>query len=215
MSTITASATSAGSTASAAQSAAVFSASDAMKSLSSAIASASAAIASESAIVSGGGLSLPSWMKWLGLIAAIMSGVLIGSSFVLKKKGLLAAQKKYNVAAGESYAYLKSPMWWSGMTIMILGEVLNLIAYAVTSAVLVTPLGALSVVVSVYTTRGSSFDFYLPYYTRADLCYTVVHLPQGEADSFRQDRLLFVHRRIHHHCSQCAFPTCCRSDQRI
>lgn len=31
---------------------------------------------------------------------------------------------------------------------MILGEILNLVAYAVTSAVLVTPLGALSVVVS-------------------------------------------------------------------
>lgn len=32
---------------------------------------------------------------------------------------------------------------------MILGEILNLVAYAVTSAVLVTPLGALSVVVSI------------------------------------------------------------------
>lgn len=86
-------------------------------------------------------------MKGLGIGLAVGSGVLIGASFVFKKKGLLAAQRKYQVQAGESYAYLKSPMWWTGMTMMILGEVLNLIAYAVTSAVLVTPLGALSVVV--------------------------------------------------------------------
>lgn len=37
---------------------------------------------------------------------AISSGLLIGSSFVLKKKGLLASQK--GQAAGEGVAYLKS-----------------------------------------------------------------------------------------------------------
>lgn len=123
------------------------SASEAMKSISSTIASASAALSAESKIAAGS-LALPSFMKDLGIALAVGSGVLIGSSFVFKKKGLLAAQKKYNTEAGESLAYLKSPMWWCGMTLMIVGEVLNLVAYAVTSAVLVTPLGALSVVVS-------------------------------------------------------------------
>lgn len=100
--------------AAASQSAAAISASEAMKTLSSAIASASKALDHEKAIAAGGGLSLPSWMKWLGLCFAVGSGFLIGASFVFKKKGLLAAQKKYQVAAGESYAYLKSPMWWTG-----------------------------------------------------------------------------------------------------
>lgn len=72
----------------------------------------------------------------------------IGSSFVFKKKGLLAAQRKYETTAGESHAYLKSPLWWTGMTIMILGEVLNFVAYMFADAVLVTPMGALSVVIS-------------------------------------------------------------------
>lgn len=122
------------------------SASEAMKSISSVISSASAALQSESQIAAGG-FSLPSWMKWLGLALAVGSGFLIGASFVFKKRGLLAAQRKYQTQAGESYAYLKNPLWWTGMTMMILGEVLNLVAYAVSSAVLVTPLGALSVVV--------------------------------------------------------------------
>ncbi|PWN33794.1 DUF803-domain-containing protein, partial [Meira miltonrushii] len=123
------------------------SASEAMKSISSSIASASAALSSESKIAAGN-LALPSFMKDLGIALAVGSGVLIGASFVFKKKGLIASQKKYNTQAGESMQYLKSPMWWTGMIMMILGEILNLIAYAVTSAVLVTPLGALSVVIS-------------------------------------------------------------------
>ncbi|KAI8382290.1 magnesium transporter NIPA-domain-containing protein [Blakeslea trispora] len=39
-------------------------------------------------------------------------------------------------------------MWWTGMIMMIVGELCNFIAYAFTQAILVTPLGALSVVIS-------------------------------------------------------------------
>ncbi|CAO3698094.1 unnamed protein product [Rhizopus stolonifer] len=39
-------------------------------------------------------------------------------------------------------------MWWTGMILMIVGELCNFIAYAFTPAILVTPLGALSVVIS-------------------------------------------------------------------
>ena len=42
----------------------------------------------------------------VGVCLAIGSGVLIGSSFVFKKKGLLSSQKGH--AAGEGVAYLKS-----------------------------------------------------------------------------------------------------------
>jgi hypothetical protein len=40
------------------------------------------------------------------VILAVVSGLLIGSSFVFKKKGLLASQKGHT--AGEGVAYLKS-----------------------------------------------------------------------------------------------------------
>ncbi|PWN42601.1 DUF803-domain-containing protein [Ceraceosorus guamensis] len=122
------------------------SASAAMSSLSAAMASASKALSSESAIASGSGSNPPAF-QYVGIALAVGSGLFIGSSFVLKKKGLLASQKLHGQKAGEGHAYLKSWMWWSGMILMILGEILNVVAYAVSSAVLVTPLGALSVVI--------------------------------------------------------------------
>jgi len=90
----------------------------------------------------------PSFYKVIGIILAICSGLFIGVSFVLKKKGLLKANKKYNQEAGEGYGYLKNAWWWTGMTLMILGEICNFVAYAFVDAILVTPLGALSVVVT-------------------------------------------------------------------
>ncbi|OBZ66028.1 putative magnesium transporter NIPA3 [Grifola frondosa] len=90
--------------------------------------------------------SQPPQYRAVGVVLAIGSGVLIGSSFVFKKKGLLNSQKGH--AAGEGVAYLKSPMWWTGMIIMILGEICNFVAYAFVEAIIVTPMGALSVVIS-------------------------------------------------------------------
>ncbi|RDB15591.1 putative magnesium transporter NIPA4 [Hypsizygus marmoreus] len=84
-------------------------------------------------------------LKVVGIILAVVSGLLIGSSFVFKKKGLLRSQA--GGPAGEGVAYLKSPLWWLGMTMMILGEICNFAAYAFVEAIVVTPLGALSVVI--------------------------------------------------------------------
>lgn len=89
----------------------------------------------------------PASYKIIGLVLAIASGVFIGTSFVIKKHGLLQANKKYNEEAGEGYGYLKNAWWWLGMTLMIVGEICNLVAYAFTDAILVTPMGALSVVI--------------------------------------------------------------------
>lgn len=90
----------------------------------------------------------PPIYKVVGICLAVASGLFIGVSFVIKKIGLLKANAKYNEEAGEGYGYLKNAWWWSGMTLMILGEICNFVAYAFTDAILVTPLGALSVVVT-------------------------------------------------------------------
>lgn len=90
----------------------------------------------------------PTSYKIVGLCLAIASGLFIGVSFVLKKIGLLRANEKYQEEAGEGYGYLRNVMWWTGMTLMIIGEVCNFVAYAFTDAILVTPLGALSVVIT-------------------------------------------------------------------
>ncbi|KAK4153013.1 magnesium transporter NIPA-domain-containing protein [Chaetomidium leptoderma] len=107
--------------------------------------------ANELYIRSGGGpapVDRPPAFKAIGIGLAVGSGAFIGTSFVLKKVGLLRANEKYNEVAGEGYGYLKNFYWWAGMTLMILGEGLNFAAYAFTDAILVTPLGALSVVIA-------------------------------------------------------------------
>lgn len=90
----------------------------------------------------------PPVYKAVGISLAIASGVFIGTSFVVKKIGLLKANTKYQEEAGEGYGYLKNLWWWTGMILMIIGEICNFAAYAFVDAILVTPLGALSVVIT-------------------------------------------------------------------
>ncbi|KAG8818352.1 hypothetical protein FRC17_010869 [Serendipita sp. 399] len=52
-----------------------------------------------------------------------------------------------DIHAGEGVAYLKDVVWWTGMIMMIAGEIMNFGAYAFVEAIVVTPLGALSVVI--------------------------------------------------------------------
>ncbi|XP_078161464.1 putative magnesium transporter NIPA6 isoform X1 [Carex rostrata] len=84
----------------------------------------------------------------VGLSLAMVSGAFIGASFILKKKGLRRAGKSGTRAGVGGYTYLLEPLWWAGMITMLLGEVANFVAYVFAPAVLVTPLGALSIIVS-------------------------------------------------------------------
>ncbi|XP_044469446.1 probable magnesium transporter NIPA6 [Mangifera indica] len=84
-----------------------------------------------------------------GFVLALMSSGFIGASFIIKKKGLRRAAAASGVRAGVGgFSYLLEPLWWLGMITMIVGEVANFVAYAFAPAVLVTPLGALSIIVS-------------------------------------------------------------------
>ncbi|KAM3204680.1 putative magnesium transporter NIPA6 [Capsicum annuum] len=83
-----------------------------------------------------------------GLILAISSSLFIGTSFILKKKGLKRAAAAGTRAGVGGYAYLLEPLWWTGMITMIVGEVANFVAYIYAPAVLVTPLGVLSIIIS-------------------------------------------------------------------
>ncbi|XP_062231872.1 probable magnesium transporter NIPA3 isoform X3 [Phragmites australis] len=84
-----------------------------------------------------------------GIVLALLSSGFIGASFIIKKKGLRRAAVASGVRAGVGgYSYLMEPLWWVGMITMIVGEVANFVAYAFAPAVLVTPLGALSIIVS-------------------------------------------------------------------
>lgn len=83
--------------------------------------------------------------KYIGLILALASAFLIGSSFILTKKGLMASRTYGN---GDGFNYLNNQLWWTGMILMVAGELANFAAYSFAPAILVTPLGAISVLVS-------------------------------------------------------------------
>ncbi|CAG8613356.1 6539_t:CDS:2, partial [Scutellospora calospora] len=75
--------------------------------------------------------------KYVGLGLAVSSSLLIGTSFIITKKG----------PSSEDHSYLTNPIWWAGMSTMVIGELLNFAAYSFAPAILVTPLGALSVLI--------------------------------------------------------------------
>ncbi|XP_021183589.3 magnesium transporter NIPA2 [Helicoverpa armigera] len=85
----------------------------------------------------------------IGLSLAVSSSVFIGASFIIKKVALKKLQASGNVrASAGGFAYLKQWLWWLGLLTMGIGEAANLLAYAFAPAALVTPLGALSVLVA-------------------------------------------------------------------
>ncbi|XP_023542962.1 probable magnesium transporter NIPA4 [Cucurbita pepo subsp. pepo] len=96
----------------------------------------------------------PSWHEGIssdntkGLILALSSSFFIGGSFIVKKKGLKKAGASGIRAGAGGFTYLYEPLWWLGMITMIVGEIANFVAYAFAPALLVTPLGALSIIIS-------------------------------------------------------------------
>ncbi|AWO99574.1 putative magnesium transporter NIPA2-like [Scophthalmus maximus] len=90
-----------------------------------------------------------SYNLWLGLTLALLSAFLIGASVILKKKALLRLADAGHARAGDGgHGYLKDCLWWGGLLTMGVGEVCNFVAYMFAPATLVTPLGALSVLIS-------------------------------------------------------------------
>ncbi|XP_073270179.1 probable magnesium transporter NIPA4 [Primulina huaijiensis] len=83
-----------------------------------------------------------------GLVLGLSSSFFIGASFIVKKKGLKKAGASGVRAGVGGYSYLYEPLWWTGMITMIVGEIANFAAYAFAPAILVTPLGALSIIIS-------------------------------------------------------------------
>lgn len=92
--------------------------------------------------------------EYIGVLLAVCSSVAIGSSYVTTKIGLRDASERHGFK-GDGHEYLRNPTWWMGMVMLVLGEVFNFAAYAFAPAVLVTPLGALSVLMG--TVLGAYF----------------------------------------------------------
>ena len=57
------------------------------------------------------------------------------------------ARSSVSRAGSGGYAYLREWLWWVGLLTMVVGEAANFTAYGFAPAFVVTPLGALSVLV--------------------------------------------------------------------
>ncbi|KAF8872421.1 magnesium transporter NIPA-domain-containing protein [Infundibulicybe gibba] len=82
--------------------------------------------------------------KYIGLALAVSSSLAIGTSFIITKKGLNDAAKRnaYGDSASDNLSYLRNPIWWAGISTFA-----NFAAYTFAPPILVTPLGALSVLI--------------------------------------------------------------------
>jgi hypothetical protein len=79
-------------------------------------------------------------LKFVGVLIACVGNALIGVSFPVMK---LAHNRN-----SESLPYFKLRLWWLANLLMVLGEIGNLAAYTLARPALISPLGAVSVVVN-------------------------------------------------------------------
>ncbi|KAJ7037310.1 DUF803-domain-containing protein [Mycena alexandri] len=84
--------------------------------------------------------------KYIGLAMAIVGSFAIGTSSVITKMGLTASAD--GTASTENMAFLRNSIWWAGMGALVVGEIANFGAYTFAPPIMVTPLGALSVIVA-------------------------------------------------------------------
>ncbi|EJD47273.1 DUF803-domain-containing protein [Auricularia subglabra TFB-10046 SS5] len=85
--------------------------------------------------------------KYIGMLLAVVASFGIGASSIVSKIGLNdAAQKSTSGRASDGFGYLTNSIWWAGSVLMVIGEVANFAAYTFAPPILVTPLGALSVI---------------------------------------------------------------------
>ncbi|KAJ8917685.1 hypothetical protein NQ315_005132 [Exocentrus adspersus] len=124
---------------------------------------------------------------YVGLSLALSSSVFIGSSFIIKKLSLMRLSLKGSLRAGAGgFGYLKDWMWWLGFLTMAIGELANFGAYAFAPASLVTPLGALSVLVSaILASKFLKENLNIPGKLGCVLCIVgstvmVIHAPKEE-----------------------------------
>ena len=81
--------------------------------------------------------------RYIGLALAMSSSLAIGMSFIITKKGLMDTSRT-GADNCTGYRYRQNPIWWAGIAMMAVGEVANFAAYTFASAILVTPLGAVT-----------------------------------------------------------------------
>ena len=84
-------------------------------------------------------------MLWIGITCSGVGNILNSISYQFQL--CVHANNTNNVA------YIMCPMWWAGLVCMIAGEIGNLAAYGMAPVLLVSPLGAVSMISNAVLSR--------------------------------------------------------------
>lgn len=93
-------------------------------------------------------------------------------------------------AGAGGFGYLKEPVWWAGLLSMVVGELANFAAYAFAPAILVTPLGALSIIVRYIVESSSAVSYAVLTSTQPAVCAAGTALLDLAAGSMQPGCLL-------------------------
>lgn len=80
-------------------------------------------------------------LMYLGIILAVLGNMFISVALNIQKHS-----HNKNADSADKKSYLKRPMWWAGMLMLLFGELGNFLAYGMASAAVVAPLGTVALV---------------------------------------------------------------------
>jgi len=92
--------------------------------------------------------SADSWEWWLGIILCLLAAALTNLGLTVQKYSFLRSDARHAAAthAHRSYNPHLQPLWLAGLSIFLLGQVMNFAAFGYTSQALAATLGAFSLV---------------------------------------------------------------------
>ena len=82
---------------------------------------------------------------WIGVACSLVGNILNSISYQL--------QRYVHVNNVDGVSYIRFPLWWAGLACMIAGEIGNFIAYGMVSASMISPLGAVAVILNAILSR--------------------------------------------------------------
>jgi hypothetical protein len=89
------------------------------------------------------------WSSLIGIITAITGNILISIALNTQRYAHLRLQRKAKQSSSPSASaspYLRSPYWWAGLVLMLIGEIGNFLAYGFAPASIVSPLGVVALI---------------------------------------------------------------------
>ncbi|KAJ1475058.1 magnesium transporter NIPA-domain-containing protein [Baffinella frigidus] len=87
---------------------------------------------------------------WIGVLLSLLGDIIINIGMNSMKYAHNGNQ--HEITGDPIRHYLRLPLWWVGILLLVAGELGNLVAYGYAPAAIVTPIGSIGVVTNVFIT---------------------------------------------------------------